>query len=284
MATLTANCLCGDVALEVHGSVSQMMHCHCSMCRKLHGSAFATFGVVDPDAVRWLKGEIGVVRYQSSEQGGRYFCRRCGSAVPAPSVRGPITFIPMGMVAEHPGAPPALHLFVASKAPWHTIVDDLAQHEDWPPGWSGAVIEDEGRAPCTPGATGGSCMCGAVRYEYTGEAERMVNCHCSRCRRQMSAAYATFLFVSADAFRWLGGQDEIVDYRMPEARVKGTAFCRRCGSLVPREREPGTMQVPAGSLDSDPHQRPTANIFTGSKAPWTTLDTNVACFDEYPSG
>ena len=280
---LTGSCLCGDIAFEVHGEIALMIHCHCSMCRKLHGSAFATFGVAE-DGLRWRRGIDKVASYQSSEEGGRTFCSSCGSAVPSPWAKGPMTYVPLGNLAEDTGPLAGQHFFAGSKAPWHTIVDDQAQHEDWGPGWSGPVIESEGRAPETAGATGGSCQCGAVRYEYVGEAERMVNCHCSRCRRQMAAGYGTFVFVAADAFRWLAGKDRIVDYKMPEAQIKGTAFCRDCGSLVPRERQPGTMQIPAGSLDSDPGVRPAANIFTGSKASWTTLDMSIACFDEYPTG
>ena len=279
---LTGSCLCGDIAFEVHGDITQMMHCHCSMCRKFHGSAFATFGVADRGALQWRRGLDKVAHYGSSGQGGRSFCPRYGSAVPAAAREGPIAFVPMGNVNEDPGVRPSEHFFAGSKAPWHMIVDDLVQHADWPPGWGDTTVECDARAPRTPGATAGSCLCGAVRYEYDGAPERMVNCHCSRCRRQMSAAYGTFVFVAADAFRWLAGEGEIVHYQMPEARVKGTAFCRTCGSLVPRERDPGAMQVPAGSLDTDPGCRPVANIFTGSMAPWTTLDESIACFEEYP--
>ena len=280
---LTGSCLCGDIAFEVHGEIERMVHCHCSMCRKLHGSAFATFGMTGGDAIRWLRGAEKVAHYRSSAEGGRSFCPRCGSALPSPSASGPVAYIPLGNLAEDPGSFEGLHFFAGSKASWHTIVDDQEQHEDWAPGWSGPNIEGEVRLPETADAVGGSCQCGAVRYEY-GEAERMVNCHCSRCRRQMGAAYATFVFVSGDAFRWLAGEDQVVNFKLPEARVKGTAFCRTCGSLVPREREPGSMQIPAGSLDSDPQMRPAANIFTGSKAAWSTLDTSIPCFEEYPAG
>ena len=279
---LTGSCLCGDIAFEVHGEISRMVHCHCSMCRKLHGSAFATFGMLEGGAVRWRKGEDKVVRYQSSEEGGRSFCSRCGSSVPSPGATGPVSYVPLGNLAEDPGDIEGLHFFAGSKAPWHTIVDDQEQHEHWAPGWDGPNIDSEKREAQSAGATSGSCQCGAVRYEYD-DAERMVNCHCSRCRRQMGAGYATFVFVGSDAFRWLAGEEEVVNFKLPEARVKGTAFCRTCGSLVPREREPGSMQVPAGSLDSDPQMRPAANIFTGSKAGWTTLDTSIPCFEEYPT-
>ena len=37
------SCLCGRVSYEFDGPISLMMNCHCSMCRKHHGSAYATF-------------------------------------------------------------------------------------------------------------------------------------------------------------------------------------------------------------------------------------------------
>ena len=261
-----------------------LMHCHCSMCRKLHGSAFATFGVFDPQAVHWIKGADQVNRYRSSEYGSRSFCGKCGSVVPAPGQTDGFAYIPMGNVTGDQADIEALHLFVGSKAPWHAIADDHEQHEEWPPGWDNSIqVESEAREPNSANCTSGSCLCRAVLFEYEGDPDRMMNCHCSRCRRQMSAGYGTFVFVSSDQFHWIAGETEVVNYKMPEARVKGTAFCRHCGSLVARERDAGSMQIPAGSLDSDPGMRPIANIFTDSRAPWITLDESIACFSEYPT-
>ena len=260
------------------------MHCHCSMCRKLHGSSFATFGMFDPEAIHWIKGAEHVVGYRSSEFGARHFCRNCGSVVPVPGEVTGAVYIPMGNLTGDSGQIPALHLFVGSKAPWHSIADDHEQHEEWPPGWDNSIqVQTEPREDDKTNCTAGSCLCGHVRYEYEGEPDRMMNCHCSRCRRQMSAGYGTFVFVARDQFHWISGESDVVNYKMPEARVKGTAFCRHCGSLVPRERDAGSMQIPAGSLDSDPDIRPIANIFTDSKASWITLDESIACFPEYPT-
>ena len=36
-------CLCGQIRFRLDGPFQMMMHCHCSRCRKHHGSAFATF-------------------------------------------------------------------------------------------------------------------------------------------------------------------------------------------------------------------------------------------------
>ena len=253
------------------------------MCRKFHGSAFATFAVAAPADFRWVQGEDKVRTYPSSEQGGRTFCPRCGSATPALPEGGPFALIPMGNVAEDPEARPRLHFFVGSKAPWHEIYDNLPRHETFPPEFgAGAGIEQPVRAPETDGATSGSCLCGAVRYEYDGEPDRMVNCFCSRCRRGISAAYGTFLMVPHAAFRWLAGEDHVVEYKVPEARVKGTAFCRTCGSEVPRRRDDQHMQIAAGGLDTDPGVRPSANIFVASRAAWIEPDPSLPAFDEYP--
>ena len=280
---LTGTCLCGDIAFEVDGDLIEIAHCHCSVCRKFHGSAYATFGAVDPKFFRWTHGETKIVHYQSSPHGFRHFCPRCGSAVPANPEGGPVSLVTMGGVAEDPGIRPTLHIFAGARAPWHTIVDDLPQHDEYPPEWNAPPgIAKPARQSATPGATPGSCLCGEVTYEFDGPPERMVNCHCSRCRRQTGAAYGTFVFVKEDAFRWLSGRDSVVDYKLPEARVKGTAFCRHCGSLVPRLREPGQVQAPAGSLDADPGIQPAVNIFVRSKAPWSALDESIPCFAEYP--
>jgi hypothetical protein len=42
--------------------------------------------------------------------------------------------IPSPGLDDDPGARPELHIFVASKAPWHEISDDLPQYEAAPPG------------------------------------------------------------------------------------------------------------------------------------------------------
>jgi len=75
-------CLCGAVKWRVAAALEEMHHCHCSMCRKAHGSAFATFSGVKPDAFEWLSGEDLVRQYQASESLTRSFCDCCGSNVP----------------------------------------------------------------------------------------------------------------------------------------------------------------------------------------------------------
>jgi hypothetical protein len=55
--------LCGAVTYEITGSLKFMGNCHCSSCRKSHGAAFATWGIINPDQFRWLSGEEHVQRW-----------------------------------------------------------------------------------------------------------------------------------------------------------------------------------------------------------------------------
>lgn len=130
------SCLCGGAQYEIDGEVKLMAHCHCSMCRKHHGAAFATYIGVNTSDFRWVKGEDLLVRYQSSPGHTRGFCRVCGSTLPVPDPGATDFYLPAGTLDGDPGPRPAAHIFVASKAPWFEISDELPQFDEYPPGFN----------------------------------------------------------------------------------------------------------------------------------------------------
>jgi hypothetical protein len=123
-------CLCGAVRYELDGPFEVMSHCHCSMCRKHHGAAFATFVTVPLMGFRWISGEDAVSTYQSSAYGKRAFCSKCGSVTPVIEPETGVVFCPAGNLDGELGIQSQSHRFVGSKAPWHTITDTLPQHEE----------------------------------------------------------------------------------------------------------------------------------------------------------
>jgi hypothetical protein len=244
-----------------------MSHCHCSMCRKSHGSAFATYVAAPAAGFRFVRGEGAIARYESSPGFFRAFCVRCGSSLPIPSEGQPV-FLPAGCLDDDPGVRPRVHIFVASKAPWHEIVDQLPRFDAYPPGMGGEVTRPK-PAPAPPGRAHGSCLCGGVEYEIEGPPLFMRNCHCSRCRKARSAAHATNVVTRAGALRWLRGEELVRSYQLPGARFFTNCFCRVCGSKLPRvDPSRDWAIVPAGTLDHDPGARVQMHIFVGSKAPW----------------
>ncbi|MBL8200888.1 MAG: GFA family protein [Chromatiales bacterium] len=281
----TGSCLCGTVRYELRGPFSHMGHCHCSICRKHHGAPFATFVASPLDGYRVLSGSGNAGRYDSSPVWHRPFCLTCGSVLPTLMPEHGLVVGPAGNLEGDLGTRPAMHMFVGSKAPWYEITDGLPQHDAYPPDGGLPEAQPLGRALLapSPGCTSGSCACGKVAFEYSGAPLRMLNCHCSRCRRGRSAAHTTNIFVPLDRFRFTRGEDLVRDFRLPGARFFGVAFCTACGSDVARKSvERQAAVIPAGSLDSDPGMRPTAHIYVGSKAAWFDITDALPQFAEMP--
>lgn len=130
--SIKGSCLCGTVTYEVLESFEFMGNCHCSMCRKSNGAAFATWGIIKAESFRWTSGEESVQEYESSPGRQRCFCKKCGSALVS-SHGGVVGEVVVGSVDGDPVSRPREHIFVGSKAPWHDITDSLPQYEEWPP-------------------------------------------------------------------------------------------------------------------------------------------------------
>ena len=281
---LRGRCLCGLVAWQAVGEPEQLVHCHCSMCRKAHGAPFASALLVPRPGFEFLRGQERVTLYESSPGNRRGFCSICGSVVPVVKAGSERLPLAAGCLDGDPGPLPGVHIFTGSKAVWHEITDDLPSFEEYPPEWDLPVSDVERASPAvTPGAIGGSCCCGDVSFELTGALDGIKNCHCSRCRRAASAAHDSILAVARAGFRWLSGEKSVRDFKLPEARSYRLSFCERCGSLLPGvvDGRDG-VGLPASALDDDPGLRQTHHIFCGSKAPWYEITDGLPQFDEYP--
>ena len=130
---LKGSCLCGGIRYEIVGPVGRSLYCHCSMCRKAHGSAFRARVAVPKSSFRLVRGGELLVEYQSSASTIRRFCRVCGSPMmnswnPDPDNYG----LAMGTLEDDPGVRPSCHVFVGSKAPWYEITDNLPQYQAFP--------------------------------------------------------------------------------------------------------------------------------------------------------
>jgi hypothetical protein len=131
---MQGHCECGRVQIEAGGEINDFSHCHCSQCRRLHGAAYATFAGVVRDEFHFISGESDISTYASSDTHQRLFCSNCGSNVLVKLATEPDTlYVSMSMIDGDPPRPPGYHIFVASKAPWHDITDDLPQYDEFSP-------------------------------------------------------------------------------------------------------------------------------------------------------
>jgi hypothetical protein len=108
-------------------------------------------------------------------------------------------------------------------------------------------------------------------------------CHCSRCRKSRGTAHATNLVLPLDGFRYTAGEELVTVYRVPDAKHYAHAFCRVCGSSMPRcDESRGIVIIPMGSFDDDPGVRPERHIYVDSRAPWDEIVDGLPTFGGPP--
>jgi hypothetical protein len=127
------SCLCGSARYEITGPIRAAEYCHCSMCRKAHGSGCSANAQVAAVDFHWIAGRQLVEEFASSPQRRKCFCSRCGSQLLIRRIDDPSTLvITLGTLDGDPGVRPSRHVFVDSKAPWYELTDDLPRFRIYP--------------------------------------------------------------------------------------------------------------------------------------------------------
>ncbi|MEZ9198166.1 GFA family protein [Shewanella sp. 10N.286.54.B9] len=124
--------MCNKVKYEINGELTDVLNCHCSMCRKLHGAAFRTRAQINTADWRTIQGKQFIKFYESSPGEHKGFCAECGSSLYTKFDANPnVLGFPLGTLDTDPKVTPSRHIFVGSKAPWYEIADDLPQQHEY---------------------------------------------------------------------------------------------------------------------------------------------------------
>jgi hypothetical protein len=114
----------------------------------------------------------------------------------------------------------------------------------------------------------GGCFCGEIAFEFDGDADALVHCHCGMCRRMSGAAFTTWISVPRRGFRLL--KSASLKSFSPSHNSK-RHFCSACGTHVFTEdaRYCAILGIPAGVLHDSPLPAlPQVHYFVSDKAPW----------------
>jgi len=103
----------------------------------------------------------------------------------------------------------------------------------------------------------GGCLCGAVRFEATGQPLRVGLCHCLDCRKHHGALFHASAIFPQEAVTWEG---ETGEYR-------GRRFCPVCSSSLFGQSD-GEVEVNLGSLDAPDQFRPTYELWVCRRESW----------------
>jgi hypothetical protein len=128
---LAGSCLCGAVQYTVEDSFIYALNCHCSKCRRATGAAFKSFGGIEREKLKIVRG-LGELLIFGDEVTHDVHCSKCGSLLYSQVREGRFVHVTLGTLLQEPSVRPSAHIFVGSKALWFTITDDLPQYQELP--------------------------------------------------------------------------------------------------------------------------------------------------------
>ncbi|HRK65092.1 MAG TPA: GFA family protein, partial [Terricaulis sp.] len=110
-------CQCGAVRYAFYAPLENAHACHCRMCQRAVGGAFALLAGGKKENFAWTKGEAAF--YESSNVAKRAYCRDCGTpltfAYDMPEAR---IYVTIGSLHSPEGAPLLKQYGVDSRLPW----------------------------------------------------------------------------------------------------------------------------------------------------------------------
>ena len=127
------------------------------------------------------------------------------------------------------------------------------------------------------GLTGG-CLCGAVRYEASGEPLNVRICHCRLCQKATGQAFFARAMFPSGGVRIEG---ETAGFHSSEDLER--RFCPRCGTglFAQRRSRPDVISITLGSFDDPGALKPQVQIWTSRRIGWVE---DLGALAECPEG
>jgi len=127
----------------------------------------------------------------------------------------------------------------------------------------------------------GRCLCGHIKYEYTGDPGQSSYCHCSDCRKVTGSAFIVSVRFEAKYFRITTGYNTKSYTKIADSGNSITRdFCPNCGSPIfsKSPHYPEHIWVRAGTLDDSSFVKPTHQSWTDSKVEWADIPKEIKSF------
>lgn len=129
-----AQCLCGDVRIDIQYPAFWAWHDHSRASRLAHGAAYATYVGSWRKRFRILRGSRRIARYEDETAGAtRAFCSRCGTPIYYERKRSPHWInIPRALFLGRTGREPLYHNNIAELQDWTYTGSPLVPLKGYP--------------------------------------------------------------------------------------------------------------------------------------------------------
>ncbi len=93
----------------------------------------------------------------------------------------------------------------------------------------------------------GGCLCGDIRFEARGPAEKPHTCSCRMCQRHSGSLTLAWVEFPRDSVSWTGPGGQPSTFRSSD--YSSRAFCARCGSTIGAIDDQPTVALVLGVFD-----------------------------------
>ena len=129
---VNGSCLCGEIQYQVELIPGQVYSCHCSICQRTHGSAFATQALANGNTLKFIQGEDKLSDYFSGG-GYRAFCSNCGSRLMNYAEdKSQYLSVAVSCLDRKDELQPVANLCIESKLAWYKLTDNIPSYEGIP--------------------------------------------------------------------------------------------------------------------------------------------------------
>ncbi len=122
-AELSGGCQCGAVRYRSETMLYNAHICHCRMCQKAVGNAFAALVALPRDALVWTRGSPAM--FKSSGQVARGFCKDCGTPLTYDYLAGERINLTIGSLDNPEAFPPREQFGIEARLDWFAILHTL---------------------------------------------------------------------------------------------------------------------------------------------------------------
>ncbi|BCL69982.1 aldehyde-activating protein [Vibrio nigripulchritudo] len=129
----------------------------------------------------------------------------------------------------------------------------------------------------------GSCLCGEVQVEVSGDPIFVIACHCIKCQKRTGSPLGITCFFPESAVKVSG---ELKDYQRgsDSGREITHHFCSTCGTqaLSRTPAVPNCIGISSGVFDDTTWIKPQMHAYTKTKMSCIEIPEGTMAFDETP--
>jgi hypothetical protein len=121
----------------------------------------------------------------------------------------------------------------------------------------------------------GSCLCGAVAFEFELPTLFAGHCHCTMCQRAHGAGFVTWVGVREGGFVITGGEDTLRHFKSSSHTTR--SFCGRCGSSMfcNSDKHDNVIDITVANLHDDLDREVKAHVYYDCRASWLQIDDDL---------